>query len=64
MGRGMLPVTWATLIEVLKESEYSELAKDVEEVVLSLRDEGKVWEEGKRLRECERVEGVVVKGKK
>ena len=48
MGLGRLPVTWATFIEVLKESEYSELAKNVEEVVLSLRDDGKVWDEGNR----------------
>ena len=29
-GKGKQPVTWWTLIEVLKDVEFSELAKDIE----------------------------------
>jgi len=29
-GRGKQPVTWWTFIEVLKDAEFSELAKDIE----------------------------------
>lgn len=30
VGKGKQPVTWQTLMEVLKDSEFPELAKDIE----------------------------------
>ena len=47
-GQGRQPATWTTLIEMLKEAKYNILAMDLEEVVLSLKDGGKVTEEVER----------------
>jgi len=56
-GCGRQPVTWATLIEVLKEANYIRLAIDVKEAVLSQRDEGKAMEDIEKMTDSERVRG-------
>ena len=38
-GRGRLPVSWATLTEVLRDVELSELASDIEAVKLHTTDD-------------------------
>ena len=39
-GRGRQPATWATLVEILRNVEFTVLANDVEQLVPSLGREG------------------------
>ena len=40
-GRGRQPANWATLVRVLRDAEFSVLAGDVEQVVLTLVEGGR-----------------------
>ena len=57
-GRGSQPTTWATLIKLLKDADINDLAQDLEEMLLPVRDEGKAGEEVEQMkREAERGSG-------
>ena len=45
-GRGRQPATWATLVKILRNAEFTVLADDVEQLVPSLVREGEEEGEG------------------
>ena len=47
-GYHRLPITWATLIKVLKETDFNVLAYDLE---VLLEEFGKLWEEMEEIKE-------------